>query len=140
MSVLNNVQRSTSGSLDGRSDTTPLITAMYLDSGALEVTRYLLSQDAHVQITANDLVRSMKPAQRKGFTAEDLEHELRAKLQQPLEHAIARGNGCGNGPAAARARCRSQHPLQARHALAERSQITTSGRADAAGLGAVQDR
>ena len=90
LSVLNNAQCDTSDYHFGGNAVTPLIAAMYLDNGALELTKYLLGRGANVQITTNDLVRNMKPTRRKDLSAADLAHKLRAEVQQPLEHAIVR--------------------------------------------------
>jgi ankyrin repeat protein len=93
MSVLNNMHRPSYHSFHNPGIISPLINAMIVGDGAFQLTKFLLERGAHVQITVSDIVRNLKPAQRKDLTAADLAHEVKAKVQQPLEQAIVSDMG-----------------------------------------------
>jgi len=87
MSVINNAHRTDQGWGQNKV-VTPLSTALFVPKDTLKLIQYLLAHGARAQITAEDLVRNLKPAQRQKITKEILDSNLKS-LIQPLEYAIS---------------------------------------------------
>ncbi|KAF8247996.1 hypothetical protein K440DRAFT_549813 [Wilcoxina mikolae CBS 423.85] len=85
LSMINNAHRTDQWSRNNI--VTPLGTALFVQKDTLKLIQYLLTHGAHAQITADDIVRNLKPAQRQKITKEILDNNLK-ELAQPLEYAI----------------------------------------------------